>query len=83
MIKCPVCGTTTKVIDSRLCENIPVRTRWCLNCLNSFYTEEIMLDEADAVKKLHNYRSELYKSIREKSNGYKIRRDNEKCQQEI
>jgi len=41
-MNCPICGSDTRVINSRLSENIVRRRRQCKSCGYKFWTYEIL-----------------------------------------
>lgn len=47
---CIKCGERTKVIDSRIVEELVARQRLCSSCGHKFYTEETEVDESEAMK---------------------------------
>ena len=55
---CPECNNKTRVIDSRVVEDVVVRKRKCKNCNYIFYTEEIEVVNSDTLKM-------FYSSVRE------------------
>lgn len=50
-MECPNCGDrNTTVKDSRKVEMNVFRTRHCSKCGNTFYTEEISIDDEETVR---------------------------------
>lgn len=47
---CPECGGKTTVIDSRKVELVVARLRLCKDCGYSFYTEEVEVEDHEAIK---------------------------------
>ena len=68
-MECPNCGDrNTTVKDSRKVEMNVFRTRHCNKCGNTFYTEEISIDDDDTVR---SYMSAIKQEQRKKgSNKY-------------
>lgn len=62
---CPNCGSNTIVKDSRKVKNLVARRRVCKKCSYSFYTEEVEVDNNDALKYFWSFASRkiLTKSI--------------------
>ena len=62
---CPKCESNTIVKDSRKVNNLVARRRVCKNCDYSFYTEEVEVDNNDALKYFWSFASRkiLTKSI--------------------
>ena len=50
--KCPICGSNSKTIDSRLSENRIRRRKQCNKCGVRFTTYEITEIEIDKIKKM-------------------------------
>ena len=49
-MNCPECDGKTKVTISRRVEMVVARQRICLKCGYIFYTEEVEVEETDALK---------------------------------
>jgi len=57
-MRCPECGSKSKVINFNYKKNMTVRYRECYKCKNKFTTKEVYEDEV-------NYRRE-YKNLKQK-----------------
>lgn len=49
-MNCPDCESKTRVVDSRRVELVVARKRECLECGRIFYTEEIEVEDHEAIK---------------------------------
>ncbi len=66
-MECPNCGDrNTTVKDSRKVEMNVFRIRHCSKCGNTFYTEEISIDDAETVRA---YMSAIKQEQRKKGDG--------------
>lgn len=47
---CPECDSKTRVVDSRPVETLVARKRVCKSCGYSFYTEEVEVEDNEALR---------------------------------
>lgn len=71
MFKCPICGSNSRVIQSRWTKDSAIRIRSCNKCFKSFYTEEILVHDDVGIKQLRVYYDRINKRRKEKQGGTK------------
>lgn len=70
-MRCPICGSKSKVIDSRIRkkENYIFRRRLCSECGNKFSSKEVIFEEDAFLKIKKESKKEAYQEIRQFLDG--------------